>query len=117
MDDLGRPKTLTANSNADGDGGSATPFLPRRLFSTEFVAPVGFTYMAFVGDESGTITIERGDGTSEEHTLDGSDGVFKFKLGAGGAGTLVHASVPVWAMVQCAASLDEQLLYGDIPAR
>ena len=117
VDEYGRPKTLTANSNADGDGGSATPFLPRRLFSTEFAAPIAFTYMAFVSDEAGTLTIERGDGSSESHQLEGANGVFKFKLGAGEAGTLVHASVPVWAMVQCAVSLDEQLLYGNIPAR
>ena len=47
--------------------------------------------------------------------LVGVDGVFKLKIGAGDVGTMIHASVPVWAMVQCAVSNDEQLLYGDIP--
>jgi hypothetical protein len=35
-------------------------------------------------------------------------------VGAGSAGTTITSTVPVWAVLECAISNDENLLYGNI---
>ena len=105
---LGEPRGFSAHCVADGDGGDSTPFLPPSLFSTEFVTPIDWEFLAFVSNEPGTVTVGE-----TEVGLAGSDGVFKARFGdGGGPGVRIVASVPVWAMMESAVDDDEQLLYG-----
>ena len=93
---------------ADGDGGDSTPFLPPSLFSTEFVTPIDWEFLAFVSNEPGTVTVG-----AVTYTLAGSGGVYKTRTSdGGGPGVRILSSVPVWAMMESAVDDDEQLLYG-----
>jgi hypothetical protein len=106
---MGRPRTFAAHGYGDGDGGDSTPFLPRSLFSTEFVTPIAYEFLAFASDQPGTVTV---NGVATP--LTGTGGVYKARVGQGGPGELISSTVPVWAVIECAVSQDENLLYGNI---
>lgn len=107
-----------------GSGSASTPFLPPELFSTEFMTPVPSSFLAFASIEPGTVTVTTihgaaaaaaasvaGTSTSETHDLQGSNGLYAFRFGEPtAAGTRVHASVPVWGMMDVDGT--PQLLYG-----
>jgi hypothetical protein len=107
----GRPRTFGAHGYGDGDGGDSTPFLPPSLFSTDFVTPIDYEFLAFASMQPGTLNI---DGATVE--LEGTGGVYKARVGAGLAGVVISSSVPVWAVLECAVSEDENLLYGNVGA-
>jgi hypothetical protein len=111
----GEPQTIGAHGYGDGDGGDSVCFLPPALFSTDFVAPVSFEFLAFASTQPGAVTVELpgGDVVVE---LAGSEeaGVYKVNVGAGPAGTLISATVPVWAVLEDARTNDEQLLFGNM---
>jgi hypothetical protein len=107
--ELGRPRTFGAHGYGDGDGGDATPFLPRSLFSTEFVTAAPYEFLAFVSDEPGTIDV---NGVQVE--LEGVGDVYRARVNAGEAGERISSTVPVWAVLEDRQSNEEQLLYGNI---
>ena len=110
MDAHGQPRTFSTHGYGDGDGGDSTPFLPRTFFSTEFVTPIDWEFLAFVSNEAGTVTVGGVD-----LALEGSGGVFKARADSGGStGVRIMSSVPVWAMMESIADQDEQLLYGRV---
>jgi hypothetical protein len=63
--------------------------------------------VAFVSASAGSCTV---DGATVQ--LTGEGGVFKGKTAAGAAGDVMLCTVPVWAVLECSRSNDEQLLYG-----
>jgi hypothetical protein len=107
IDNLGRPRTFAAHGYADGTGGDSTPFLHPSLFSTEFVTPIAYEFLAFVSDQPGTVTV---NGVATP--LTGTGSVYKARVGAGSAGTTITSTVPVWAVMEAASTRDENLLYG-----
>jgi hypothetical protein len=80
------------------------------LFSTEFVTASSYEFLVFVSDEPGTVVV---GGAAVE--LVGGQGVYKARVGqAGEAGVRISSSVPVWAMLEDAATNEEQLLFGNL---
>ena len=101
----------------DGDGSDATPLYPKTMFSKNFAASVDYEFMAFVSNGAGTITVRDGTIVTKITLVCGSGGVCKGRHGVSGKrGTLISSTVPVWAMVECSRSNDEQVLYGDFDA-
>lgn len=117
VDAAGMPRTLSAAGYGDGDGGDSTPFLPSALFSTEFVTPIEWEFVAFVSDQPGTVTIAEA-GASVDITLAGSaaTGVYiaRYQPTAqpGQPGVRITSTVPVGAVMESKDDNDEQLLYG-----
>ena len=66
-------------------------------------------------DAPGNVTITAPDGQKTVVKVDvGSNGVYKgYVKKTGAAGSVVISTVPVWSSVECSASHDEQVLYGD----
>eukprot|EP01047_Picozoa_sp_COSAG01_P035048 COSAG01_NODE_2663_length_7293_cov_5.946483_1_plen_1241_part_00 len=99
-----------ASAYADGDGWESTPFLPSHLFSTHFVAPVQYQWLAFASNQSGTVTV--GSSILVLAGTSSAPGVYRAKSGSGSAGVLIQASVPVWAVIEVYSDQDENLMYG-----
>eukprot|EP01047_Picozoa_sp_COSAG01_P016494 COSAG01_NODE_846_length_13141_cov_4.222205_5_plen_2539_part_01 len=110
-DAAGIPRPFAAHSYSD----DSVPFLPASLFSTQFVAPVPYKFLTFVSNQPGDIqTLDRNSSVTSVTTLKGTSGVYTARLPAGHAGVRVNTTVPVWGMLECATTSDEQLLYGNI---
>jgi hypothetical protein len=113
--------TFGIHQFADGDGGDGVAFLPTSLFSSKFVAPVRFEFVAFASDQPGTITITRTSGAVNTYTL-GQSGthnntayVVKAALPhATTNGAKIESTVPVWAVFEDPGPDDESLFYGDL---
>eukprot|EP01046_Picozoa_sp_COSAG06_P053352 COSAG06_NODE_9202_length_1960_cov_0.943041_1_plen_629_part_10 len=100
-----------AHSLADGDGADAVNFLPTSTGSMVFGASTPFEWMAFASLEAGTCTCSHG--TVEVN--DCNNGVCKgILLVAGDAGATCDCTVPMFGVLECSQTNDEQLFYGDL---
>jgi len=104
----GVPIPFAAVSIADGSGNDASPMLPKNMMSKKMVTTVAYRFLAFTSDQPGAVTV--GDATLQ---LKGGKGVYKARFGSGKGGVLITSSVPVWGVLDCKATHDEQVLYGD----
>jgi hypothetical protein len=98
------------HSFADGDGGDAVNMLPTTTGSMRFGASTQFQWLSFASLEPGSCSCTHGDVQLSVC----QNGVCKGRIGGGAAGVTCDCTVPMWGVLECQETNDEQLFYGDL---
>jgi hypothetical protein len=109
----GEPFHVEAFGN--GNGADGLVFLEDSLLSGSFAAPVQYDFIAFASRLPGTCTFTRAGAVVQTAVTADNGGpgyIYKKKSSGGQAGDLIVCDVPVWAVLQCSTSNDEQIMYG-----
>lgn len=101
---------FSAHSIADGDGSDAVNLLSTAQGSTVFGASTDFEFIAFASLEPGSCICSHGAVQVDAC----SNNVCKGKIGAGSAGATCDCTTPMWAILECSQTQNEQLFYGDL---
>eukprot|EP01043_Picozoa_sp_COSAG02_P041449 COSAG02_NODE_3438_length_6743_cov_12.416616_1_plen_1024_part_10 len=102
---------FNVHSLADGDGNDAVNLLPTNTGSTVFGASTRFDWLAFASLEVGICRCSHGD----IYVNECANGVCKGRLKkTTAAGATCDCTVPMFGVLECADTDDEQLFYGDL---
>ncbi|MEC7001815.1 MAG: hypothetical protein VXX04_08250, partial [Actinomycetota bacterium] len=101
---------FNVHSWADADGGDAVNMLPTSTGSTAFGTSTQFEWLSFASLEPGSCTCSHGEVAVDTC----ANGVCKGRIGGGGPGVTCDCTVPMWGVMECADTHDEQLFYGDL---
>ncbi|MGB1142523.1 MAG: hypothetical protein ACPG1A_16610, partial [Halioglobus sp.] len=101
---------FNVHSWADADGGDAVNLLPTSTGSTAFGTSTQFEWLSFASLESGSCSCSHGEVAVDSC----ANGVCKGRIGGGGPGVTCDCTVPMWGVMECAETHDEQLFYGDL---
>ncbi len=112
---------IVAFSQDDGDGFSATPFIPVNLMKTRYAINVSASYVAFTSVEPADVLITYADGSQSTLTLtrSGSDSKAPYfgRVTLQGEGTIYSSTTPFAAWYESnvdrsSATNDETVLFG-----
>ena len=109
-------RPFNVHGYGDGDGGDAVNMLSTSQGSASFGTSTDSQFLAFASLEPGICTCTDGTGTAVEIQVDAcGNGVCKGKFDvASSAGTTCDCTTPMWGIMECADTNDEQLFYGDL---
>lgn len=102
---------FSAHGLADGNGVDAVSMMPARTGSTVFATPTEYEWLAFAAREPGICTCSH----EVVHVDQCMNGACKGRsISGGGAGDTCDCTVPMFGVLQCSETDDEQLFYGDL---
>ena len=104
---------FNVHSWADADGGDAVNLLPTSTGSMSFGTSTQFEWLAFASLELGRCRCSHGDVSVDTC----ANGVCKGRISGGVPGVTCDCSVPMWGVMECQETNDEQLFYGDLAYR
>jgi hypothetical protein len=101
---------FSVHGYGDGSGGDAVNFLPTNTGSMVLGASTDFQWLAFASLEAGTCACTHG--TAEVNSCD--NGICTGRISGGAAGVTCDCTVPMFGVLECTGTDDEQLFYGDL---
>jgi hypothetical protein len=98
------------HSWADADGGDAVNLLPTSTGSMSFGTSTQFEWLAFASLEPGSCSCSHGQVAVDTC----ANGVCKGRITGGAPGVTCDCTTPMWGVMECQETNDEQLFYGDL---